>query len=75
MKLRSLLLVIFGLVTAVPLVLFWVWAHSQSMTNELEDVRDRHLLVAESLSIALENYYRDVTGTTVSTTWESCCRG
>ncbi len=61
MKLRYLLLAIFGLVAAVPLVLFWVWPHSQSMTNELEDVRDRHLLIAETLSVALENYYRDVT--------------
>jgi signal transduction histidine kinase len=63
MKLRYLLLVVFSLVTAVPLVLFWVWPHSQSMTNELEDVRERHLLIAETLGIALENYHREVTAT------------
>ncbi len=59
MKLRYLLLIIFGLVTAVPLVLFWAWPHSQSLTNELEDVRDRHLLIAETLAISLKNYHRD----------------
>ncbi|WP_340117316.1 ATP-binding protein [Pelagibius sp. 7325] len=63
MKLRYLLLAIFGLVTAVPLVLFWVWPHSQSMTNEVEDVRERHLLIAETLGLALKSYHRDVTAT------------
>ena len=63
MKLRYLLLVIFSLVTAVPLVLFWIWPHSQSMTNELEDVRERHLLFAETLGISLENYHREATAT------------
>ncbi len=63
MKLRYLLLVIFGLVTVVPLVLFWAWPHSQSISNELEDVRDRHLLIAETLGISLETYHRDVAAT------------
>ena len=63
MKLRYLLLVIFSLVTAVPLLLFWVWPHAQSMTNELEDVRERHLLIAETLGIALRNYHQEVTAT------------
>ncbi|MPZ11550.1 MAG: hypothetical protein GEU89_15285, partial [Kiloniellaceae bacterium] len=63
MKLRYLLLGIFSLVTAVPLLLFWLWPHAQSMTNEVEDVRERHLLIAEILGIALQNYHRDVTAT------------
>jgi signal transduction histidine kinase len=63
MKLRYLLLAIFSLVTAVPLLLFWVWPHAQSMTNELQDVRERHLLIAGSLGIALENYHRETTAT------------
>ena len=63
MKLRYLLLAVFGLVTAVPLLLFWLWPHSQSMTNEVEDVRERHLLIAETLGIALDSYYREVLAT------------
>jgi signal transduction histidine kinase len=63
MKLRYLLLLIFSLVTTVPLVLFWLWPHSQSMTNELEDVRERHLLIAETLGVALQNYHQEVTAT------------
>ncbi|WP_193368376.1 sensor histidine kinase [Pelagibius marinus] len=63
MKLRYLLLLIFGLVTVVPLVLFWAWPHAQSISNELEDVRDRHLLIAETLGISLETYHRDVEAT------------
>ncbi|MGF1630079.1 MAG: ATP-binding protein [Kiloniellaceae bacterium] len=63
MKLRYLLLLIFSLVTTVPLVLFWLWPHSQSMTNELEDVRERHLLIAETLGVALRNYHDEVTAT------------
>ena len=63
MKLRYLLLVIFGLVTTVPLVLFWAWPHSQSMTNELEDVRERHLLIAKTIAVSLRHYRRDVAST------------
>lgn len=63
MKLRYLLLAVFGLVTVVPLVLFWAWPHSQAVTNELDDARDRHLLIAETLGISLKNYHRDVVAT------------
>ncbi|MEO3430768.1 sensor histidine kinase [Pelagibius sp. CAU 1746] len=63
MKLRYLLLMLFGLVTVVPLVLFWAWPHAQSMSSELEDVRDRHLLIAQTLGLSLANYHRDAVAT------------
>ncbi len=63
MKLRYLLLVIFGLVTAVPLVLFWAWPHSQSITKEMDDARERHLLIAETMAVSLKDYHRNVTAT------------
>jgi len=62
MKLRYLLLVTFGLVTAVPLVLFWAWPHASSMTNEIEEVRERNLLIARTMAAALQRYHRDVAG-------------
>ena len=61
MKLRYQFLAIFGLVAAVPLLLFWVWPHSHTMTDEVEDVRDRHMLIAETIAISLKHYHRDVT--------------
>jgi signal transduction histidine kinase len=60
MKLRHLLLAVFALVIAIPLVLFWVWPYSRSLTNELEDVSDRHLLIAETLANSLSHYHRDI---------------
>jgi signal transduction histidine kinase len=63
MKLRYLLLIIFSLVSAVPLALYWAWPHPQSMTEEMKDVRERHLLLAETLAIALESYQREVLAT------------
>ena len=60
MKLRYLLLLIFGLVTAVPLALFWAWPHSQSLIREMDDVRDRNLLIAKTIAISLGHYHADI---------------
>ncbi|MGF1475853.1 MAG: putative bifunctional diguanylate cyclase/phosphodiesterase [Geminicoccaceae bacterium] len=60
MRLLYALLSLFLLLTAVPLTLFWVWPHSQAQTDQIEDLRDRHLLLARNLGAALERYHRDV---------------
>ncbi|MGF1592700.1 MAG: sensor histidine kinase [Kiloniellaceae bacterium] len=63
MKLRYLLLIIFSLVSAVPLAIYWALPNPQPMTEEMEDARERHLLLAETLAIALEGYQREVSAT------------
>ncbi len=48
------------MVTVIPVIFFGVWPHSQALQNEFENVTDRHLLLAQNLSAALERYDRDV---------------
>ena len=63
MRLRYALISLFLALTAVPLTVFWAWPHSQVMQGELDDVRDRHLLLARNLGAALQRYHQDVLAT------------
>jgi hypothetical protein len=60
MKLKTVLFLLFCVLTLVPVVLFWVWPQSSALDNEFDEVRDRHLLLASNLGAALERYHRDV---------------
>lgn len=60
LSLRSSLMLIFVLLVAAPLGVFWAWPHSKALQNELDDVRDRHLLLARNLGTALQRYHRDI---------------
>lgn len=60
MRLRYALISLFLVLTAVPLTVFWAWPHSQVLQSEIDDVRDRHLLLARNLGAALERYHQDV---------------
>src|SRR5690606_3777701 len=46
-----------------PLLLFWLWPHARLLNYELEAVRERHLLVAETLAATLDKYHRQVVAT------------
>lgn len=46
-----------------PIVLFRAWPHSEVLQNELDEVYERHLLLARNLAAALERYHRDVVTT------------
>jgi signal transduction histidine kinase len=56
---RALLFVCVLLVTG-PLVLFWAWPQSHVLDRRIEEARDQHLLVARTLSKALERYRTDL---------------
>lgn len=61
MKLRNFLLLIFFLVALTPSILFWVWPYSKALYSEINDVNERHLVIAKNLAMAFERYYKDVT--------------
>jgi GGDEF domain-containing protein len=46
----------------VPVSLFWIWPYSKALESELNDVKERHLVIAKNLAGAFERYYQDVTG-------------
>jgi len=60
MRIRVILFVAFALVAVIPIAFFGVWPHSKALEKEIEEVSDRHLLLAQNLSHALQRYDRDV---------------
>lgn len=58
--LRLLLVGVLTLAAAVPLVLFWVWSEQTAYQRQLDDVKDRHVLLAHNVSAALQRYHRDL---------------
>ena len=60
MKLRSFLLLTFFLVALIPSLLFWVWPYSKALDSEIDDVKERHLVIANNLAMAFDRYYYDV---------------
>jgi len=62
MRLRYLFILTFSLVALVPILLFWFWPYSKALESELNDVKERHLIIAKNLAGAFERYYTDVTG-------------
>lgn len=58
---RGALLAAFLTASGAPLVIFWLWPHSAMLRNEVEAVRDRHLLLADNIGSALQRYHRDLT--------------
>ena len=62
MRLRHLFIITFCLVALLPVALFWVWPYSKALQSEMDDVKERHLIIAKNLAGAFERYYQDVTG-------------
>ncbi|WP_425404482.1 sensor histidine kinase [Hwanghaeella sp.] len=60
LPLRLLLVGVFTLAAVVPLVLFWVWSEQTAFQRQLDDVKDRHVLLANNVSAALQRYHRDL---------------
>ncbi len=48
------------LVVSVPLLLFWAWPHSRAMGYRIEQVAEKHLLLARNVTAALMRYSSDL---------------
>lgn len=62
MKLRHILVITFCLIVIIPMTLFWIWPYSKALESEVQEVSQKHLVIAKNLSAAFERYYQDVTG-------------
>lgn len=60
---RNAFLAIFLALVGVPLGLFWTWPHASAVHHDLEEARDRHLVIAGNLGAALERYHEDLVST------------
>lgn len=60
---RNAFLGIFLALVGVPLGLFWIWPHARAVHQDLEEARDRHLVIAGNIGAALERYHEDLVAT------------
>ena len=60
MRLRHYLILMFVVLSLIPVALFRAWPDSAVFESEIEEVHQRHLLLARNLASALERYHRDV---------------
>ena len=57
---HQLLFVAFTLVAAVPIGVLAIWEGQTAFQNELDSVRERHLLVARNLTSTMSRYVKDL---------------
>src|SRR5258708_5685079 len=62
-KMHQLLFVAFTLVAAVPIAVLAIWEGQNAFQNELDSVRERHLLVARNLTSTMSRYVKDLKAT------------
>ena len=60
LRMHHLLFIAFTLVAAVPIVVLALWEGRTSFQNELDSVRERHLLVARNLTSTMSRYVKDL---------------
>ncbi len=59
-KMHHLLFIAFTLVAGVPIAVLAIWEGQTAFQNELDSVRERHLLVARNLTSTLSRYVKDL---------------
>jgi signal transduction histidine kinase len=60
MSLRTVLISALIPVTLLPLIAFYFWSNFAALQHQIDDVSDRHLLIARNVGEALRRYHRDV---------------
>ncbi len=60
MRLHHLLFIAFTIIAGVPIAVLALWEGNTAFQNELDSVRERHLLVARNLTSTMSRYVRDV---------------
>jgi signal transduction histidine kinase/ActR/RegA family two-component response regulator len=60
LRLHHLLFIAFTIIAGVPIAVLALWEGNTSFQNELDSVRERHLLVARNLTSTMSRYVKDV---------------
>ena len=60
LRMHHVLFIAFTVVTAVPIGVLALWEGRTSFQNELDSVRERHLLVARNLTSTMSRYVKDL---------------
>ena len=62
MRIRNILAIAFVITALVPSALLALWSYKHGVDREFDEVKDRHLLLAQNLSAALQRYHTDIAG-------------
>jgi signal transduction histidine kinase len=60
LRLHHLLFIAFTVIAGAPIAVLALWESNTSFQNELDSVRERHLLVARNLTSTMSRYVKDV---------------
>ncbi|MDR3531743.1 MAG: ATP-binding protein [Rhodopila sp.] len=60
LRLHHLLFIAFTIIAGAPIAVLALWESNTSFQNELDSVRERHLLVARNLTSTMSRYVKDV---------------
>jgi signal transduction histidine kinase/CheY-like chemotaxis protein len=60
LRLHHLLFIAFTIIAGAPIAVLALWEGNTSFQNELDSVRERHLLVARNLTSTMSRYVKDV---------------
>ncbi|HAA91219.1 MAG TPA: hypothetical protein DCE33_02150, partial [Rhodospirillaceae bacterium] len=60
LSLRTVLIAVLIPVTLLPLIAFYIWSNQVALQRQVDDVSDRHLLIARNVGEALSRYHRDI---------------
>ncbi len=60
LRMHHLLFIAFTMVAAAPIAVLALWEGASSFQNELDSVRERHLLVARNLTSTMSRYVMDL---------------
>jgi signal transduction histidine kinase len=60
LSLRMVLICVLVPVTLLPLIVFYFWSNAVSLQRQIDDVSDRHLLIARNVGAALSRYHLDI---------------
>ncbi len=60
LRLHHLLFIAFTIIAAAPIAVLALWESNTSFQNELDSVRERHLLVARNLTSTMSRYVKDL---------------
>jgi signal transduction histidine kinase/CheY-like chemotaxis protein len=60
LRLHHLLFIAFTVIAGAPIAVLALWESNSSFQNELDSVRERHLLVARNLTSTMSRYVKDV---------------
>ena len=57
LSLRTVLICVLVPVTLLPLIVFYFWSNSVALQRQIDDVTDRHLLIARNVGETLSRYH------------------